>query len=97
MVDLVLRISLKKVIDFINTSIVVNLNSSGFTNVESFIPTLNQIIFTLSTTPIVGTKLLVIINGVSYVENIDYTIFGVTLTWINPMLLDNFDELIVYM
>jgi hypothetical protein len=50
---------------------------------DEFVPTLNQITFTLSHSPKFPTSVFFIINGVVYDDSLDYVVNGLTITWTN--------------
>lgn len=59
-----------------------HINPHGDYLRNTFIPTLAQTIFTLSTSSISGYYFLTV-NGLIQTVNVDYTISGTTLTWLN--------------
>lgn len=50
---------------------------------DEFTPTLGQVTFILSSAPRDALSTRVIVNGVDYDDATDFTVSGVTLTWLN--------------
>jgi hypothetical protein len=65
-------------------------------NEDVFTPTFGQTVFTLSL-PFkgAGASVLLAVNGVlDYIEGVDFTITGTTLTWMGPFTLTGVDQVI---
>lgn len=50
---------------------------------ESFVPTDDQTVFTLSQACVANGLTVLDVNGVVYVEGLHYTVAGTVLTWLN--------------
>ena len=60
---------------------------------DEFIPTAAQVTFILSFAPNDPLSLTMRVNGVAYDLGIDYTISGVTVTWLNlDFVMATFDK-----
>lgn len=62
---------------------------------KEFTPTLGQITFILTSTPTDLKSLTFSVNGVEADETGDYTISGVTITWLNTLFSMETTDLVV--
>ena len=59
-------------------------NFCGLCEIDEYIPTLNQTVFTLHIAPVNPDKSILSVNQAIMQYGIDYVINSATLTWINP-------------
>ena len=63
---------------------------------KEFTPTLGQVTFILVTTPTDSKTLTFSVNGVEYGETAEYTVSGVTITWLDvPFTMETTDLVVV--
>lgn len=81
--------------DDINDRINVAVTASAPIQEQVFAPALGQTMFTLASAW-AGTYAVVYVNGIEYARTTDFTIAGITLTWLNTLFsLDVTDRLVV--
>tara|TARA_Y100000310_G_scaffold313881_1_gene362752 strand:- start:87 stop:464 length:378 start_codon:yes stop_codon:yes gene_type:complete len=69
--------------------------TSAFWTEDEFTPGLGQVSFILTSAPVDPDSFSLHVNGVVYDDVVDYTVSGVTLTWLNTLFsLDGSDKLL---
>lgn len=60
-------------------------SGSGTFALDTFAPTGGQTVFALSTAPATPALVLAFVNGVLYLEGVDFTVVGAVFTWGNVL------------
>ena len=62
---------------------------------KEFVPTAGQVTFILSSAPTDSQTLTFAVNGVLADEGVDYSVSGVTITWLNALYTMETTDLVV--